>query len=305
MEDWQEWIDKLTAAGYTVDARPGRYDALTDTLAAELNAADLVIVSRALDSSVYSTNATEIGLWNSITTPMILSSSYLLRSQRWNWVNNGDASLPQNNGDQGCPLLKATMPSHSIFWGVSLDSSSQVQVANPAIGSGNCTFIGTNNVGNGTLIAKTVPTSLVQDLLWIAEWKKDVEFYSGSGSKAMGHRLFFTAGARETPTGGTFKEAHYNLTDEGWKLYLNAVKYMLGELIDPRFAFNPFPANGESDVAKNSIMSWKPGDFANTHNVFFGTDFNDVNEATIGNPLGVTVSAGQAVDVNYFQSGFT
>ncbi len=230
-DDWQIWIDKFEAEGYTVDARPAHWDALTAALVDELNAADLVIFSRATSSGDFATDAAEIALWNSVTTPMIVSSPYIVRSQRWNWLNYGDAELPNNNGDQGCPPMQAIRSSHPIFAGISLDSNKQLQFADPTVGSGHCSFAATNQVGNGTIIAKTVPTTLVQDWLWIAEWQKGVEFYNGSGTYAAGHRLYFTAGGHELPT-GVNKESEYNFTEEGWKVYLNAVKYMLGELND-------------------------------------------------------------------------
>jgi len=63
------------------------------------------------------------------------------------------------------------------------------------------------------------------------------------------------------------------------------------------------PGNGEEDVAIDSILSWTPGPFADTHDVFFSTDFNDVNGATVDVPLGATVSAGQPVDANTFDPG--
>jgi hypothetical protein len=41
-------------------------------------------------------------------------------------------------------------------------------------------------------------------------------------------------------------------------------------------------------------LSWKAGEFAATHDVYFGTVFADVNTAGRGNPLGVLASQGQA-----------
>ena len=230
--DWQEWIDKLESEGYTVDARPQYWDELTQAKVDELNAADLVIVSRALISGDMATNNAEVALWNSVTAPMINNSPYVIRGNRWKWVSSQD-ELP-NTGDLGCPLMQVTKPSHPIFWGITLDSSDQIQVTDPEVGSGNCTYNPTNNVGNGTLIAKTVPTTLVQDWFWIAEWQEGVEFYPGSGTYAGSHRLYFSAGTHEVT--GTYKASEFNFTDEGWKLYLNAVKYMLGELTNPRQA---------------------------------------------------------------------
>ena len=51
-------------------------------------------------------------------------------------------------------------------------------------------------------------------------------------------------------------------------------------------ATKPVPANGATDVLRDDTqLSWQPGDFAQTHNVYLGTDFNDVNEADEASPL--------------------
>jgi parallel beta-helix repeat protein/predicted outer membrane repeat protein len=57
---------------------------------------------------------------------------------------------------------------------------------------------------------------------------------------------------------------------------------------------HPYPVNGETiDVNIKTRLSWFSGLNALTYDVYFGTDFNNVNEASIMNPLGVLVSAGQ------------
>ena len=43
----------------------------------------------------------------------------------------------------------------------------------------------------------------------------------------------------------------------------------------------PKPAHQETDVPRETVLSWMPGDRADTHNVYFGTNFDDVNEASI------------------------
>ena len=58
-------------------------------------------------------------------------------------------------------------------------------------------------------------------------------------------------------------------------------------------AHSPNPADGASDVPREASLSWSPGQSAAAHNVYFGTAFDDVNDADIGNPLGVVISPGQ------------
>ncbi len=47
-------------------------------------------------------------------------------------------------------------------------------------------------------------------------------------------------------------------------------------------AGSPVPADKATDVARDIVLGWKPGQFARTHNVYFGTSFDDVNSANIG-----------------------
>jgi hypothetical protein len=58
-------------------------------------------------------------------------------------------------------------------------------------------------------------------------------------------------------------------------------------------ATNPSPKDKATDVVREVGLSWKPGPFAGTHDVFFGTQFDDVNNASAANPLGVLASTGQ------------
>jgi len=58
-------------------------------------------------------------------------------------------------------------------------------------------------------------------------------------------------------------------------------------------ALSPSPANDATDVPRDATLSWKPGKFAATHDVYFGTTFADVNDASRTNPRGVLVSQNQ------------
>jgi hypothetical protein len=52
---------------------------------------------------------------------------------------------------------------------------------------------------------------------------------------------------------------------------------------EPVNAYGPSPANGSSDVVIDSVLSWKLGKFAATSDVYFGSDFNDVNSVDVSN----------------------
>jgi hypothetical protein len=44
-------------------------------------------------------------------------------------------------------------------------------------------------------------------------------------------------------------------------------------------ASDPNPANGRTLVPLDKVLSWTPGLYASLHDVYFGTDYNDVNDA--------------------------
>ncbi|NLT75516.1 MAG: hypothetical protein GXX98_03245 [Planctomycetes bacterium] len=62
----------------------------------------------------------------------------------------------------------------------------------------------------------------------------------------------------------------------------------------PGLATTPRPADEAINVPRNVVLSWTAGEFAAAHDVYFGTAFDDVNEAERDDPTGVLVSPGQA-----------
>ncbi len=56
--------------------------------------------------------------------------------------------------------------------------------------------------------------------------------------------------------------------------------------IPPKKAYNPDPANDAEGVALNATLKWTPGFGAKLHTVFFGDNFDNVNNATAGIPQG-------------------
>jgi hypothetical protein len=62
-------------------------------------------------------------------------------------------------------------------------------------------------------------------------------------------------------------------------------------------AGGPRPDDKATDVLRDATLSWTPGLYAMTHDVYLGTSFDDVNTASVGSPL--LVSQGQ--DANSYQ----
>ena len=67
--------------------------------------------------------------------------------------------------------------------------------------------------------------------------------------------------------------------------------------VKPELALAPNPSNNEVEVPRDVILSRKPGIYAAKHNVYFGTDFNDVNEATVNDIRNVLVRQNQTDEI--------
>ncbi|MGE5295164.1 MAG: LamG-like jellyroll fold domain-containing protein [Solirubrobacterales bacterium] len=57
-------------------------------------------------------------------------------------------------------------------------------------------------------------------------------------------------------------------------------------------ARKPVPEDETTDVPQDVMLAWTAGDFAATHNVYFGTAFDDVNDASLADPRGVLAGEG-------------
>ena len=68
------------------------------------------------------------------------------------------------------------------------------------------------------------------------------------------------------------------------------------------YALGPTPRDGARYQDMGVSLSWRPGDFAVSHDVYFGDNFDDVNEASRTNPQDVLVSQNQE-DTTYSPPG--
>ena len=270
----QGWVDLLEANGYTVNLDFRNQEARTlDAAKIEaLNAADLIIVSRDTDSGSYD-DGQEPTQWNSITTPIIQQVGHLTRNNRWLWLDT-DAT------NDATATLDVVEPSHPIFTGVTIGANNQIDILTLT-----SSFASTTDVGNGTLIARRANN----DQIWIAEWQTGQEFSPGLGQIAGGHRLYFASGSAEGADG------RYNLNADGEKMFLNAVRYMLGNLKRPK-ARSPEPADGSLYMNTWANLAWQAGGSAVSHDVYLGENFNDVNDGTgdtfMGNQTGTFLLVG-------------
>jgi hypothetical protein len=205
VQDDQAFVDWLTAEGHTVDVRLdywGELD-LEPNKVDELNAADLIIFSRTTSSGDHD-EGDEPTLWNSVTTPIIMMNAYLVRTSRWLWMDTTSTV-------KGDDIMLALDTTHPVFEGVTLEAGSMVIFRDNTIGEGIATFVGSTDVGNGTLIAQ----ALSNDWAWIAEWAAGVEFFAGSGQIAGGPRMLFIAGTQEEDGPPPTPYGAWDLTADG------------------------------------------------------------------------------------------
>jgi hypothetical protein len=141
--------------------------------------------------------------------------------------------------------------------------------------------------GNGTELETTAT-----DLLWLP------------GAYAASNNVYFGESFEDVSngTGDTFKgnqtEAKFTVRGLVWgKTYywridgVNTVdpnSLWRGDvwsfLLRPRTAWNPNPSDGAKWIDPNASLSWSAGSHAVWHNVYFGDDFDTVNNATDAPP---------------------
>jgi hypothetical protein len=59
-------------------------------------------------------------------------------------------------------------------------------------------------------------------------------------------------------------------------------------MVPPKTAYFPEPADGAGSVSLGANLSWTPGFGSKLHTVYFGDNFNDVNNAAVGLPQAIT-----------------
>jgi hypothetical protein len=121
----------------------------------------------------------------------------------------------------------------------------------------------------------------------IARWEAGTEYYPGSGQIAGGPRIFF---------GMRTDEFFPFVTDDGKKMLENAILMLLGLLRGAPIALDPSPPDAETDVPRDVVLAWTPGESINTHDVYFGTNFADVNGASRANTLDLLLSQSQGTN---------
>ncbi|MFH1718332.1 MAG: hypothetical protein ABIF19_13345, partial [Planctomycetota bacterium] len=266
--DYTPFLKSILNYDVTVEVEDDKYiDPLDAAAKADLNAADLIIVSRRTSSGNFDA---EIEFWNGLKTPVLLHSAFLIGDSRWRWMPGGNENVDLTHVsvfDQKDPILD----------GVTV-TDGQVEIFSTLVAGLDVSNQG--SAGNGTKIA----TPAGRDMVMIARWEAGAEYYPGSGQIAGGPRIFF---------GMRTDEFFPFVTADGKKMLENSILMLLGLFRGAPVALDPNPADAETDVPRDAVLAWTPGESINIHDVYFGTIFDDVNDASRGNPLNVLHSQGQ------------
>ncbi len=275
LQDDFGWATMLRDAGHTVDVTLDYWRELDLNKVNELNAADLVIVSRTSTSEHYATDHDEVLLWNTVTTPLIQTNASMLRSDRWAWIDT------PNLNHVAAPLMRVNLADHEVFSGIGLNGIEPIDLLDSTTGADpgqpnhatETSFISSTTSGNGFELASTTGGNL-----WIVEWAQGAEFYEGAGQVAGGQRMMFMAGTQEII--GVTPQGAMNLTTTGQQVFLNTVAYMLRfKAADPgsdnlahAYLFEDGTANdtvgfahgvlaGNAHIQNGALVTGQQGDF--------------------------------------------
>ncbi len=194
---------------------------------AALNAFDLVIISRSVPSGDYQ-DPPETLAWNGLTAPTMVLGGYIMRNSRLGFTTGG--TIPDTIGPVKLSIKDLA---HPIFAGISIGADGIT--ANPY-----ADLVSFNDIVQRGISVNTDPLAGGGKLLAtisaegdpanngtvIAEWSAGATMATAAGDRLGGPRLVFLTGSRENDGLTSQGAGIFDLTEDGTKLFLNAVKYM-------------------------------------------------------------------------------
>lgn len=98
------------------------------------------------------------------------------------------------------------------------------------------------------------------------------------------------------PIGTSIISVNFDLSN--WS-NMDDIGFITSVSVSQERAFRPNPANKAVDVFPDVVLSWIPGEFVDKHNVYLGTDFDDINDSDIDSPLLMSLEQ----DANSYNAG--
>jgi len=262
----------LEGLGHTVTYFDDDEDEPTTEAAAA--AADVVFISESVSSGRIRLEITEI------ETPMVTNEA-------WAYDEMGLATINPVAADQGVDVatteIEIVAPGHPLAAGL----TGTVSVLNDIVTDRGTARFSTSIPGSAaTVIAQaTLSDGITYDVIYYYEKGAQLALPPADGSPRIAADIRVCFGFDEISYLGWNENAFYLLEA--------AINFALGIRIQPE-AYSPSPANGKQEVPRDADLSWRKGVFAETHNVYFGMDFNDVNEAGLTDPRGVLKGENQS-----------
>ncbi len=237
-------------------------------------AADVVFISESPGSAKVQAKI------NEIATPMVVG-------EPWAWDQMGLGTLTTGASAEGVNVattdIEIAAPGHPLAAGL----TGTVTVLTGLTGPRGTARFSTDTPGsNATVIARaTLSDGVTYDVIFVYEKGATLPLLPADGTpnKAADIRVCFG-----------FDELSYLVWNENaFKLFEAAINFALGIRFQPQ-PYSPSPSNGQADVPRNTDFSWHKGMYNGKNNVYLGTDFNDVNQASVENPRNVLVAQNKA-----------
>ena len=192
------------------------------------------------------------------------------------WVGVG---FTESNEDPGSRFFDDNGTRNPVYWAMTRTSDA---------GSNDQTFVGpgeADSLDSATLSADDIKIVLdTRGPAWQVSWYFDGELRRSEVVAQSSKPYFQYVAISNSQSNGIIRS--FRLEDDTRILS----------------SYEPIPGDGATDVPRDVILSWTSGEFADTHDLFFGTDFNDVNDATPESPPGTVAAEGLDVN-NYDISG--
>ncbi len=242
--------DFLESLGHTVTYFDDTEDeAATEAAAA---AADLVWISESIGSSNVANEITEVEV------PIVVGEPYC-------WDEMGMTSGGGSTSDVATTDITIVSPGHFLAAGL----SGTVTVLTDITGSaGTAQFANGDAGGDATVIATaTLADGQTYDVILVYEKGAALAVPAADGSGPF---------AADIRIGMFFHYyAHDVLNENAYALIEATVKYVLGVKTQAR---TPDPRDRSLYADTWATLSWAPGDLAVSHDVYFGDNFDDVND---------------------------
>ena len=239
-------------------------------------AAEVVFISESVSSGAIRTEITEI------ETPMVITEA-------WGWDEMGLTLGGGGGSEVATADIDILTPGHPLAAGL----SGTVSVLDALVSDRGTARFGLGQAGDdATVIARaTLADEQTYDVIFVYEKGATLPVAPADGSPAVAADMRICLG---------FDEQSYLVWNENaYALLAAAINYALGVRPDADLAFDPDPSDGATDVPRDTPLTWTPGESATTHDVYLGTNLDDVNLATRAGTLDVLASQGQ--DANTYE----